>query len=301
MAELNQRTALENTGRECWTDEAVDYADTPMPAIRRAASVRGVTIRGLAGLATLIEGAVVPGLVTAHRQRTDPGEGAQPAPAAPDSADITEFTALILAADEDLAIAYVAAWQQRGMPLETTFLDLLAPSARLLGAYWEDDIYSFADVTLGVARLTRMLRDMAPGFLPGVRPNGLAALLLPAPKTQHTFGLTMVAEFMRRAGWSVVADAVASNAEMAARVHDRWFNVVGFSASTDAHIQPLTAAIELVRRASSNRALGVMVGGPLLIAHPDLAALVGADASAVDARHAVLEADALAAAKSRQK
>ena len=302
MAELTQRTNPENPARECWSVDVSGGVDGHMPELRRHATSRSATVRGLAGLSALIEGAVVPSLVAAHRGGLD-AKGLPVAQASlPNAQDVNDFTALVLGTDERLAIAYIAAWQERGLAMESTFLDLLAPSARLLGQFWNDDVYSFADVTLGVARLTRMLRDLAPTFAQEAQaePNGMHALMVPVIGTQHTFGLMMVSEFMRRAGWTVVSGAVASDHEMAVAVRDKWFNIIGFSASCDAQIKPLAAAIRMVRRESANRAVGVMVGGPLLLAHPDLAVLVGADKGAMDARQAVLEAADLASVKSRR-
>jgi len=48
-----------------------------------------------------------------------------------------------------------------------------------------------------------------------------------------------------------------------------------------------------VRDASCNPAIGVMVGGPVFLQHPELVQRVGADASAVDATTAVLLAQRL--------
>jgi methanogenic corrinoid protein MtbC1 len=43
-----------------------------------------------------------------------------------------------------------------------------------------------------------------------------------------------------------------------------------------------------------------MVGGPVFLDRPELAALVGADASAVDARQAALQAESLLALAARR-
>jgi len=53
----------------------------------------------------------------------------------------------------------------------------------------------------------------------------------------------------------------------------------------------LTATICALRRASRNREIGVLVGGPLLIEKPELAEIVGADATAADGPQAVLRAE----------
>lgn len=58
-------------------------------------------------------------------------------------------------------------------------------------------------------------------------------------------------------------------------------------------LDALAASIRVIRRASLNPAIVVMVGGQLFSEHPDLARQVGADATATDARLAPLKADGL--------
>jgi hypothetical protein len=60
------------------------------------------------------------------------------------------------------------------------------------------------------------------------------------------------------------------------------------------HIAGVTTAIRTLRKASRNPDVGVMVGGPIFLLHPDLVTVVGADFTAVDAREAVESAAAFA-------
>jgi hypothetical protein len=78
-------------------------------------------------------------------------------------------------------------------------------------------------------------------------------------------------------------------------VRVRWFDVIGFSIGNDRRIELLAALIRAIRKTSRNRSLRVMVGGPLLLARPQVVALVGADATAPDARQAMLAAERLMA------
>jgi MerR family transcriptional regulator, light-induced transcriptional regulator len=116
--------------------------------------------------------------------------------------------------------------------------------------------------------------------------DGRRILLLPAPGEQHTLGLAMVAEFFRRAGWSVVGDEAARTSDPAALVRGEWFDVVGISAGSDARLDWLKAGIGAVRNASRNRAVRVIVGGPPFTANPAMAQEVGADGTAVDGQQA---------------
>jgi methanogenic corrinoid protein MtbC1 len=77
-------------------------------------------------------------------------------------------------------------------------------------------------------------------------------------------------------------------------VRRNWFDVVGFSIGSEKLLDGLITLIRLVRRASRNRGLGVMIGGPLVQLRPELVALVGADASADDAPAALTVARGLA-------
>jgi methanogenic corrinoid protein MtbC1 len=103
----------------------------------------------------------------------------------------------------------------------------------------------------------------------------------------------MVAEFFRRAGWQVHDDSSEAGTDPVDNVRGRWFDVVGLSLSGERHLDVLATTIHAIRKASRNRGVGVMVGGPLFIEHPDWVARVGADTTANDGRQAVLQAHSM--------
>ena len=77
-------------------------------------------------------------------------------------------------------------------------------------------------------------------------------------------------------------------------------HLVGLSVSLQADLEPMRSVIIALRQSSRNPAVGVMVGGPLLLQTPDLSSRVGADLSAPDAASAVTAAQAYLAARHRQ-
>jgi len=160
---------------------------------------------------------------------------------------------------------------------------------------WDEDECLFSDVTVGVGRLQRIMRNLSPAFGTevDVPPDGRRALLLAAPGEQHTFGLSMVGEFFRRAGWDVVCEFDAGTEDPVGLVREEWFDVVGISAGVEARLDWLKSGIAAVRHASRNRAIGVMVGGPVFAADPTRASAVGADATARDGRQAPALAEKL--------
>ena len=124
----------------------------------------------------------------------------------PTEADVQAFVADIVGDREDAVAALLDRLRQRGLPVEMLYLDLLAPAARLLGEMWSDDECDFATVTVALGRLQCLLRELSPAFGTEVAhpPNGRRALFAQPRDEQHSFGLSMVAEFFRRDGWEVV-------------------------------------------------------------------------------------------------
>jgi MerR family transcriptional regulator, light-induced transcriptional regulator len=258
--------------------------------------------RRLARLARTIEAEVVPRLVLARRAMPSDASRRARDGWAPGAEDIAEFAGLVLAREGVAASSYVEAARAQGASVETLYLDLLAPAARRLRELWTADLCDFAEVTVGLCRLHQVLRELSPAFQnePGRQADGRRALLVPMPGEQHSFGLSMVAEFFRRAGWDVWSEPPTSRGELVRVVRDQWFAVIGFSVSCETRLEALASGIHAVRRVSKNPAIGVMVGGPVFVEHPELAALVGADATATDGRHATYQAEGLLALLARR-
>lgn len=208
---------------------------------------------------------------------------------------VLELVQLVLSRGEPAAIAYVEAMRDGGAGAEAIYLDLLAPAALRLGVMWEEDTCDSTEVTVGLWRLQSAMRELSPSFLdqPTGRADGARILLVPLPGESHTFGLSMVHEFFRRAGWNAWSGPVASSAELAAMVRSERVDVVGFSLSCDERLETAYTEIRAVRRASLNPGIAIMVGGPPFADNPLLAAQLGADGTATDGRQAVAQAQAL--------
>jgi methanogenic corrinoid protein MtbC1 len=235
---------------------------------------------------------VVPRLLLASRAVTQCEASAGGAESVLDAATVEEFVELILDHDAVMAVAYFEALRARGVSIEAIYLQLLTPAARRLGELWCEDLCDFTKVTLALGRLQQLLRELSPDFRCETesRQHGRRALLMPAPGEQHTFGLFMVAEFFRQAGWDVWSGLPGAGDDVISLVRAEWFDIVGLSVGSESRVDGLAATIRTMRRGSRNRAIGVMVGGPLFVENPELAAVVGADATALDGRQAAQQA-----------
>lgn len=248
--------------------------------------------------------AIIPKIVMALRSL--PSRTVEPADHATTDA-IKAFAALALGDDDAAAFAYVETQIASGMSAEIVLLDLLAPAARHLGTLWETDATDFVTVTLAVSRLQRIMRRIGDTFVEEAAASrretgnggGESVLLTIIPGEQHSFGLSMVAEFFRRAGWNLCTGPFGSHHELTSLVHTHWFDVVGFSISSDRRLDELKKDIGDIRRDSRNRHVGIILGGPMLITQPGLVALLGADMMSVDAAHAPQQALDLMREKAR--
>jgi methanogenic corrinoid protein MtbC1 len=243
-------------------------------------------------LEQVIEAEIIPRLALAHRRPAAPGTHNPPQPR---SIDIGEFVQLLLGNGYHAVLGYVQDLGASGVSSEAILLDLFAPAARSLGEMWKADMCDFVEVTMALSMLQQLVRERSTsaGLDPVQWSEHKRILLAPAPNEQHTLGISIVEKFFLAAGWDVWGGAAGTAFDLPTLVRRESFGVIGFSLGSDRNVDALVTLIREVRRKSRNPALGVIVGGPAFLEHPDLAILIGADATAVDAQSAVSVAQGL--------
>jgi methanogenic corrinoid protein MtbC1 len=251
-----------------------------------------------AWLARAIEGEIIPRLMLLHQAPVT--ETVRPAAAgvvlSPD--EVVAFARLLIRQDLSTVREYVGDLCRKGLSFDEFFLDLLGPAARCLGEMWSDDQCTFADVTVGLGQLQRLMHDVTPGFEGAVEYNpyasrGKRVMFSTLAREQHIFGLVMVAEFFNRGGWDVWGEPPRDHATLKHVASTQWFDVIGFSLGFEEHALALAAEIRMVREVSRNRDVAIMVGGPLLSLKPELARFLGADATAANGNEALARAEQL--------
>ena len=284
---------------EGWPESACSPTGVPgIDELLRTDSAEASNEDGLRSvlLAKAVEYEIIPRLMLAHRasregalQPQSTGEHVSPE-------DVVPFADLVLHADDAALRNFVAVLRERGVSIESVFLELLAPVARHLGELWERDLCDFTEVTVGLGRLQQLLREHSAAFSETHPTEGRSdarrVLLMPCPGEQHTFGLSLVGEFFHRAGWEVITSfAVADGAP--GMVQKDWFDVVGFSLGCETGIERLAEAIAQVRRKSVNPGVSIIAGGAIFGLHPEFGARLNADAIITDGPAAPALADKL--------
>jgi MerR family transcriptional regulator, light-induced transcriptional regulator len=249
-------------------------------------------------LARTIEAEIIPRLMLAHRLadtvKPEP-KAAAPEPVLITDSDVEFFSQMIVHQPLQAAHAYVDSLRTQGMSVATVIRDIFSASARYLGILWEQDRCTFVDVTLGLSRLQQLLRSYAPAFEaePAPQGQGRRILLAVVPGEQHTFGLAIVEEYFRRAGWYVQTEFLPSKAILLEHVRIEWFDVVGLSASGEVAASGILSVVNALRATACNKKLHIMLGGSLFAADPELALALGADFVARDAEDAIANVDRL--------
>jgi MerR family transcriptional regulator, light-induced transcriptional regulator len=214
---------------------------------------------------------------------------------------LQEFISAAMAGDQAACAAVVSRLMDAKFPLGTIYLDLLAPAAREIGERWDDDTASFTEVTVGVGQLQQLILNLSPRFLVeghrAVQPQTKRALLSVCPGGVHTLGLTLVAEFMRAAGWQVQHLQQTTTEQLLAQVKSHAYDIVGLSAGASVQMHEMRELIAALRDNSAEAGMLVLVGGPVFVANPHWAIELGADGSAPDASQTVMLADQLLRAK----
>lgn len=240
-----------------------------------------------------IETNVIPRLLMTHSSTHEANRSAIMNIRLDNQGRVEELTQLVLQDDATRAADFVQDLYEQGVPLDEIYLRLLAPVARRLGVMWEEDSASFTQVTTAMWRIKQLIYDFSPLFQEFARTDEQAphAMLVPLPGSQHTLGLFMVSEFFRRGGWKVWGELAATEGEIIAAIKTQHFDLVGLSVSTEDQLPALSRFVALLKEESLNQHIGVMVGGPIFIARPELKAHVDADIVGLDAEESLSQAE----------
>ena len=233
-----------------------------------------------------IEQEIVPRLMLAHKvSATAPTcEAARPLPTGDEIAD---FARIAVRHDLNGALNVVERMCRDGLSLESVLLDLVSAAARLLGDDWLADRRSFIEVGAGLGTLQQVVHTLSPAHSPALPHRG-SVLLVAAPGEQHTLGVYLVGELLRRAGFGVHIEPAMEPEAVVDFISEEVPVMVGISVSTDLWLSGAAALVQRLKDCAPQ--LPVLLGGALELG--ELARRTGADGSFTDPRDAVRWLDA---------
>ncbi|MEO1045534.1 MAG: cobalamin-dependent protein [Pseudomonadota bacterium] len=254
-------------------------------------------------LSVVLENLVIPKLIADGQ-----GGGSMMQPRSPfnsdkrtiSGSDVSFFTALALEGDARKLLDFVDHCLATGSSIETIYVDLLAPSARRLGQYWDEDRADFVDITMGLWRVQEILREMTLRIPPAMDAGHgqRSALFSTMPGEQHSLGTLMVAECFQRAGWDADVLMEPTRSELTGKFANRHYDLIGLTVSVDCPTATISSLIKAIRTVSTNPDICILLGGRVINEQPDLVEICGADGTAVDAPGAVALANELTPLKS---
>jgi hypothetical protein len=202
---------------------------------------------------------------------------------------VRELAGRLIASDQPAALALIKDACARECLILPCFTTLLEPTARHLGDLFRDDLCSEFDVTLGLCQLQIAVRVLSAGVPPVYRDDYSAPLVLvvPEPGELHSFSGFLNSESLWNAGWAPRIEYPRNDQALEDLVSATWFDVLDLSLSaalSRTHWLPrMTRTIALVRRASRNPDLSIVVSGRVFAEQADAHSLVGADAGVTGA------------------
>ncbi|MFM2036618.1 MAG: hypothetical protein RL459_1883 [Pseudomonadota bacterium] len=240
-------------------------------------------------LLAVIEKQIIPRLLNVRQFFKSVSKDLQAEDFEVESSEFEAYTQHCLKGDVLKANSVVDALMARGLSQERVFLELITPSARQLGIWWEQDLCDFIQVTSGLAIMHQTIYRLGYESPAGPRHEGASerVMLACAPGSQHFLGLTIVAEFFRKAGAEVVLEISSSESELVRAVANEWFDVIGISVALEAQVPSLPLLIAQLRASSGNPKVRVVLGGPVFLLKNYLPQALGADSIFTDAREAV--------------
>lgn len=212
----------------------------------------------------------------------------------PSEEDVLAFADLAVSADVASSLKFIRALFDKGMAIESIYLDLISPAAKYLGEMWVDDRVDFSRVSLGASCMQRSL--IALSEISESENNSTyerSVLLSAMPGDQHMLGPSIAVEFLRRYGWHTQFLMPKSPEEILVELKNNNYDLLGFSLSCDEHLSDLENLIKIIRSDPNAEGIGIIVGGRGAAVDPGHVINAGSDVVALDARDAVLQAKEL--------
>ena len=206
-----------------------------------------------------------------------------------DEEEISKLTNLLLDTEEGSFELAITVLKTHGASINYIVLDLIPEIARQLGKQWEDDSLSFADVSIGVNKLERVIHKLDYLFQVNQleRQQNKAIFITGFPGSQHSLGSLIFANFLIFSGWQVHRPSQTNIDSIVYGVSSKEVQAIAISVSTNEQLEELPSLIDLLRQKSKNPKIIVLIGGPLYNKAPDAFGHIQAEVKAFSPEESV--------------
>jgi methanogenic corrinoid protein MtbC1 len=192
----------------------------------------------------------------------------------------------------ELRHAVLSRMRENGTPAADIIDTIIPQVARFMGRRWANDEISFAEVTIGGARLQETVRALGRSPMrktsgPSLTASQRPRILLVIPRCEdHTLGTFVAADQFRRQGVEVDTAIDLHPRDVGEMVRKSRYAMVGITA---AGRRTLASAKELVDtiRASVRRVTPIVLGGSVVTGGLNLKQLTGVDHVVLDVQGAI--------------
>lgn len=182
----------------------------------------------------------------------------------------------VLDRNPERRLAVLAELRAAGVPDVRIAEDLIPLVARRLGVAWCEDNMSFADVTIGSARLQALVRDLGASDPDPLAPNrGSVAVIVPVQET-HTLGAMVVSSRLRRHHVSVRLFLGTEDADLLTAVARARYDAILISVSDSLKLADIEELVTKIRRVC-RRKTPIIVGGSVVERGIDVEKHISAD------------------------
>ena len=206
-----------------------------------------------------------------------------------DEEEISQLTNLLLDTEEGSFELAITVLKTHGASINYIVLDLIPAIARQLGKQWEDDSLSFADVSIGVNKLERVIHKLDYLFQANQleRQQNKAIFITGFPGSQHSLGGLIFANFLIFSGWQVHRPSQTNIDSIVYGVSSKEVQAIAISVSTNEQLEQLPSLIDLLRQKSKNPNIIVLIGGSLYNKAPEAFGHIQAEVKAFSPEESV--------------
>lgn len=197
----------------------------------------------------------------------------------PPDADLVAALARALSSADPARFEALRPELRRARVSEMELVDSYFPAvARLLGTDWREDRAAFTEVTMGLARMQSILRQVGRDWASNAAATAdSATVLMVLPEgEQHSFGMMVLTGQLRRLGVSVRLEIGAGPMALRAEVQRSEFDCAMISVACEEKLELCRRLVKALKEGSEGR-LWVAIGGAVLERPVDVRAATGAD------------------------